>query len=144
MSNSKIKLSRKMKVWARQNKLGKWAMVLLFEAYRRVLVFNNADFETNMALLCYPSMVKSAAKSLFKPAFGKETPRVLNWYALSDKGLELVKSLDDALTEVSSREEIKALLQESVDDSYENLIGGVACETLGTCYIDGCNSVCSR
>ena len=125
MVNNNNTIRRCIKCWRDTHKIGKWGAVFLLEGYRRVLVFDNGNFETRLLLLSYPSTVKKVAKAMFKPAFA-ETPRVLNWYSLTDKGIELLLELHTLLLDVASCTAIKSLLQESVENSYENLLGGSA------------------
>ena len=67
---------------------------LLWEAMRRILHLDKyKDINTSFAGLGYPSEYRRGVETeFFKPSF-KETPRVLNWYRLTDKGKKAVKYL---------------------------------------------------
>ena len=44
------------------------------------------DLVTLWAGLCFPSEIKGKAREYFTPLHGRETPRVLNWYKLTEAG----------------------------------------------------------
>ena len=65
------------------------------EIKRRLKEFKNKqDFDgVKMVLLCYPSEAKQEVKEgLITVYGGRETPRVLNWYNLTSKGVEYFKN----------------------------------------------------
>lgn len=54
--------------------------------YRRLNYFHNGNLNETLMHLSYPSHTKAIRSfGLIKP-HGKETPRVLNWYSLTEKG----------------------------------------------------------
>jgi hypothetical protein len=60
--------------------------VMLTEIYRRLNVFHGGNLDANLLLLALPKQVKVINKfGLVKP-FSDETPRILSWYSLTEKG----------------------------------------------------------
>lgn len=63
----------------------------LIEAARRVYCFHDGDLHYSMIFLSYPSHVKLSIKSGYFKPYSNEIPRVLNWYKLTEKGIEEIK-----------------------------------------------------
>lgn len=59
---------------------------ILSEIYRRLNKFHNGDLNTNLLYLGFPSEAKIIAEFNLIECYGKEIPRVLNWYKLTEKG----------------------------------------------------------
>lgn len=112
-------IRKRVQEWKRTNKINKPGALILLEAYRRVLSFADGDFHYDMALLAYPSTVN---KTLFKPTGGVESKRVLNWYALTDKGLKLLTALHESLTKSMQPTYIASVLSNSVHNNYDDLV----------------------
>ena len=66
---------------------------ILADALRRQAISGDFD-RRSMTVLGFPSQVKEAKRQgLIVPYGFLETPRVLNWYDLTEKGLEKAKEL---------------------------------------------------
>lgn len=79
--------------WKRDNNIkAKNKYIPLLECYRRIHQFNKGSMNENLVLIAYPSEVK-AVRDCFNLSNGKETPRVLNWYNLTDKGKKIISDL---------------------------------------------------
>ena len=59
---------------------------VLSEIYRRLNYFHSGDLNTRLLLLALPSEAKKIEPLGIIECTGKEIPRVLNWYKLTDKG----------------------------------------------------------
>lgn len=69
-----------------QNRFTKAENEILSEIYRRLNYFHKGNLDANLLYLGLPSEASKISKyNLIKPYSG-ETPRVLNWYTLTDKG----------------------------------------------------------
>lgn len=76
----------------------------LLDAIRRQEINNDVD-RCRMVALAYPSEIKQGVvKGFFEPTY-QETARVLNWYNLTIKGLEITKQLRSNLGIVHGAEE---------------------------------------
>lgn len=89
---SKIK-TEKIIEWKNRNGLKKAEFDCLLEAWRRVHMFKDGNFRAKMTLLCFPYQAKQAMKAGFFEPLDRVTPRVLNWYNLTPKGIEVLKDL---------------------------------------------------
>lgn len=69
-----------------KNEFSKSENEVLSEIYRRLNYFHNGDLNTNLLYLAFPSEAKKIAAYGLIQVHGKETPKVLNWYNLTDKG----------------------------------------------------------
>lgn len=67
----------------------------MIEFYRRQHVIGDGTFK-KLGNLSFPSEMKRTIElGLAEPAF-ENTPRVLNWYSLNPKGIEVVESYEKA------------------------------------------------
>ena len=68
---------------------------LMWDALRRIVCFSiSRNVDTNLAGLGTPSVYKAGIEGkLFSPSFGKETPRVNNWYKLTPIGVKIAKQM---------------------------------------------------
>jgi len=64
--------------------------IQLSEVRRRINEFKNGKKDAPMIFLGYPSEVKTLVnKGILKP-YSKESKRVLNWYNLTEKGIQII------------------------------------------------------
>lgn len=74
-----------------ENKLKQKDFRLLLEAYRRAMMFNtDKPLEVAWLGLGTPSQYKS---EFFTTVSGRETPKVTNWYKLTESGLKIFYKL---------------------------------------------------
>lgn len=66
--------------------------IIMNDVYRRLHQFHNGDLSTNLLALNFPSEIKPLSKYLVV-SDGRETPRVLNWYKLTEEGKKLFAKL---------------------------------------------------
>lgn len=81
--------------WKKDNNIkSKKKTYPLLESYRRIHQFNNGRTDIELLLLAFPSEIKPV-KDCFKctSSGGKETPKNLNWYKLTDKGKNIISDL---------------------------------------------------
>lgn len=74
----------------REHKLNNKDSRLLFEAFRRLEFLGTKTIDDKFLGLGTPSAYKSV---YFTSSFGKETPRVNNWYKLTEEGKRIVKAI---------------------------------------------------
>lgn len=60
--------------------------IQLDEIKRRIREFKNGDKNAPMIFLGFPSEVKTLVNKKILVPYSRETPRVLNWYNLTDLG----------------------------------------------------------
>lgn len=61
--------------------------IILSEIYRRLNYFHKGNLNEPLMLLALPSDVKIIKEyGLIMPYGNKETPRIFNWYSLTEKG----------------------------------------------------------
>ena len=60
--------------------------IVLSEIYRCLNYFHKGDLSTHLLLLALPSEVKVISEFGFIKPSSTETPRVYNWYNLTEKG----------------------------------------------------------
>ena len=86
----------KIESWKKRNNVTtKPLYTPLLESYRRAMEFKKGDFSSNLLLLAYPSEVKQCKKWLIPCS--KETPRVLNWYKLTEEGKIVLQDLNKSI-----------------------------------------------
>lgn len=93
MKNS---ILQKINSWKVDNKLTTQSLYKpLLKAYRRVMMFKQGDFSSNLVLLAYPSEVKFVRKYLIP--CNKELPRAINWYKLTEEGKAVLENLNKSI-----------------------------------------------
>ena len=82
-----------------ENKLKQKVVNVLMEAWRRIKYHKN-EWDEKCNVLLFPSQAKEAKEAgLITISFGIETPRILHWYKLTPKGIELLKPIDVPMSE---------------------------------------------
>jgi len=77
---------------------------ILTETYRRLNYLAKGDLNSRLLLLEFPSNVKTLkAKGILKPS-SSETPKIINWYNLTEKGKELFKT---RIVKISSKRNLQ-------------------------------------
>ena len=97
----------------RSKKFNARETIILGEIYRRLNYFHNGNLNENQLHLGFPNEVKFLIElDLLKPSY-RETPRILNWYNLTDKGKRFFQHY---------------IVKLSKEDN-DNLFNGVTCIT---------------
>jgi hypothetical protein len=80
--------------WVNRNKLNHRTKIIMLEAYRRIHQFKKGDYSAPMNLLFFPSEVKKCIELGYVTPFKSEIRKSINWYSLTEKGVELLKDLN--------------------------------------------------
>ncbi|MDA3780326.1 MAG: hypothetical protein PF487_08955 [Bacteroidales bacterium] len=79
--------------WKKDNNIkAKEKFIPLLECYRRIYQFNNGNIHEKLLIPALPSEVKGA-KEYFEPSYSRITPRVINWYKLTNEGKRVINNL---------------------------------------------------
>jgi len=92
-------LREKVEEFRAENNLGKKVTRLLLEAWRRFYMFEHkaekgTKLEDRWLGLGYKSTYNKGREKLFTPIEGQPVIKALNWWKLTDKGVEVFKKLD--------------------------------------------------
>lgn len=68
---------------------------VLQEVKRRLIEFHNENLDTRLLLLALPSEVKSLIQKNILVCSTNETPRVLNWYRLTNDGKKVFTTIKE-------------------------------------------------
>jgi hypothetical protein len=69
-----------------RTKFTKEENIVLSEIYRTINYFHEGNMNEKLMILEYPSKVKSIIELGIIVPYSNQTPKVLNWYSLTDKG----------------------------------------------------------
>jgi len=94
-----MSVSKKLAIydWVKAHNLKKAQQMILIETWRRLHMSGKGDMNEKCLTLAFPSEVKTS-KEFLKNSYGSETPRINNWYSLTEKGKELMKDLSQRLS----------------------------------------------
>mgnify|MGYP003426152327 CR=1 FL=1 len=67
--------------------------IILNEIKNNIIKFHAGNCKAPMIYLGFPSEVKTLVKKGVLVPYSKETKRILNWYNLTAKGINLIDSL---------------------------------------------------
>jgi DNA-binding MarR family transcriptional regulator len=79
---------------------------VLTEVYRRLKQLHSGNLDARLLILLLPSEVKTLVKNGYLKPHSSETPRVINWYNLTEKGKTIFK-YHDVKTRLSDSEDLE-------------------------------------